>query len=170
MAKIEFTTHRKIPRDISAFIETQITVHLAGLGDDNYKVQHYAGEFLAEDNLNKLKADVQQFPHVLYDVEVIEELDVDDTQTMPEDNFAYIIFCCHSNVFDEAIQWQSSYELAWDVRGAFQGLKFDPSPDLVSDGFFIPKTIERELHVTGLSVHTFRLEIQIIHDINGTLL
>lgn len=169
MANIGFTTHRTIPTALSAFIETHIRNHLASLGDDNYKVQHYAGEFLAEDNLNRLKADVTQFPTVLYDVEVIEEMDNDNTQTMPEDNFSYIIFCCHSNVFDESIQWRSSYELAWDVRQGFQGVKFDNTPDIVAEGYFIPKTIERELHVPGISVHTFRLEAEIIHDLFGDL-
>ena len=165
--RIDFTTHRKIPSAISAFIEARIKDHLADLVDDNYKVKHYAGEFLAEDNINRLKGDVSQFPHVLYDVELIEEVENDNTQTMPEDTFAYIIFCCHSNVFDEAIQWSSSYELAWDVRTAFQGLAFASAPNVVANGFFIPSTIERELHVPGMSVHTFRLEVQIIHDING---
>lgn len=169
MADIGFTTHRTIPTALSAFIKTHITNHLAGLGDDTYKVEHYAGEFLAEDNLNRLIANVSQFPHVLYDVELIEEIDTDNTQTMPEDNFAYIIFCCHSNVFDESIQWRSSYELAWDVRQGFQGIMFESTPNLVANGFFIPQTIERELHVPGMSVHTFRLEAQIIHDIHGVV-
>ena len=167
---LNITSQRTIPGDIAAFLETNIQEHLDGLGDvDTYKVRHYAGEFLAEDNLNRLMADVSQFPHILYDMEVIEEIDVDDTQTSPEDNFGFIIFCCHSNVFDESIQWRSSYELAWDVRTAFQGVEFQSTGKLVANGYFIPRSIERELHIPGMSVHTLRVETQIIHDVKGSV-
>ena len=164
------TTHRTIPTALAAFIELHTRTYLSTLGDSSlYKVQHYAGEFLAEDNLERLTGAVKQFPHILYDVELIDEVDTDGTQTMPEDTFSFIIFCCHSNFFDESIQWRSSYELAWDVRAGFQGVEFANTPDIVANGFFIPKSIERELHVPGMSVHTFRLEAQVVHDVSGVL-
>lgn len=163
-------SHRTIPTKLSAVVHARIHEFLAALGDsENYKVQHYAGEFLAEDNLNQLKASVQQFPHIMYDVEVIEELETDNTQTMPEDSIAFIIFCCVSNAFDASIQWASSYELAWDVRAAFQGLEIEATAGFHGNAFFEPQSIERELHVPGMSVHTLRLDVRFVHDSKGSI-
>ena len=166
----DIKTYRTIPAGLSALVGDVIHDHLAfinGQGNGKHKVSHYAGEFLAEDNIERLLASVSQFPTVMWDVETIEEMDVDDSQTMPEDLFRFIIYCCNSNRFDESIQWSSSYELAWDVKNAFQGLKFNSVSDIHAEGFFQPQTIERELHVPGMSVHTFRVNAEVISNSRG---
>ena len=168
----EITTHRTIPSGLIALIRKQIVLHFAPLKTEdakNYKIQHYAGEFLAEDNLNNLVGDVSQFPYIMYDIESIDETDIDTTQEMPEDTFSFIIFCCVANRFDESLQWSSSYDLAWDVRRAFQGVLFESEPDIHANGYFTPLSIERELHMPGMSVHTYRMDATVIHDLRGVV-
>lgn len=164
------TSHRTIPSALIELIRKQIVAHFEPLkvaDGKHYKIQHYAGEFLAEDNLNQLVADVSEFPYIMYDIESIDETDVDTTQQMPEDTFSFIIFCCVANRFDASLQWSASYDLAWDVRRAFQGVLFENEPDIHANGFFAPLSIERELHVPGMSVHTFRMDAEVIHDVEG---
>jgi len=164
------TSHRGIPSGIVGVVESVLTTHMAAVGildSQNYKLKHYAGEFLAEDNLNRLVADVSQFSYVMWDVEMIDETGENSDLTMAEDTFSLILFCCVSNRFSESSQWSSSYDLAWDVRRAFQGVSFDNVADIHSNGYFTPLSIERELHVPGMSVHTFRMDATIVHDVNG---
>lgn len=169
---LEVKTHRTIPSALVGLVRHTLDEYLTEisiLDETNYKLKHYAGEFLAEDNLDNLVADVREFPYVMYDIETIDETDIDASQTMPKDTFGFIIFACVSNVFDASLQWSASYDLAWDVRRAFQGVKFAATKDVTSNGFFVPLSIERELHVPGMSVHTFRMDVEITHDVNGVL-
>lgn len=172
MAQTGIITHRTIPSGLVALVKSMLTNHLQALGQEDgqkYKVQHYAGEFLAEDNLNRLVADVSQFSYVMYDIETIDETDIDSTQTMPEDTFSFIIFCAVSNRFSESSQWSTSYDLAWDARRAFQGISFEAEPDIHANGYFTPLSIERELHMPGMSVHTLRIDATVIHDVNAVV-
>lgn len=165
-------THRTIPSGLIVLIDSVLTDHFAPLNIEDktvYKLVHYAGEFLAEDNLERLKADVSQFPHIMWDIETIDETDIDASQTMPEDTFSFVLFCCVSNRFSESSQWSASYDLAWDARRAFQGLEFENQKDIHANGYFTPLSIERELHVPGMSVHTLRLDASVIHDVNAVL-
>lgn len=168
----KIVTHRTIPSGLVALLRSVLVAHFDPLKVEDgkhYKIQHYAGEFLAEDNLDRLVSDVSQFPYIMYDIETIDETDVDSTQTMPEDTFSFILFCCVANRFHESSQWSSSYDLAWDARRAFQGVEFENEPEIHANGFFIPLSIERELHVPGMSVHTLRIDASVIHDVNAVV-
>ena len=172
MATTNVTLHRNLPSALASAVETILTTGAAALAiadSKAYKVKHYAGEFLAEDNMERLKADLRQFNHILYDMELIEEIESDSTQRMPQDIFSFLIFCATSNFFDESIMWKSSYALAWDVRRMFQGVEIVSTPDIHGSGIFVPQSIERELHVPGLSVHTLRIDVELTHDVDGVI-
>jgi len=166
--RTDITEHRDLPSGLASMVEDYVTLKLGEISNvPPYKVQHYAGEFLAEDNLDRLKADVSQFMHVMYDLEVIDTIETDASQTMPDELFTFIFFCCVSNRFDESIQWKSSYGLAWDVKRMFMGLELESEAVIHSNAYFTPLAIDRELHVPGMSVHTLRVELSLAHDVEG---
>ena len=164
------TSVRSMPTALTTMLNTMMVQYFVSLGNITQpKLQHYAGEFLAEDNMNRLKANVSQFSHVFYDIEAIEDVDTDSTQNMPETMFRFIIFCATSNRFDESLQWSSSYDLAWDIKQIFTGSEFTNVADIHANGYFEPQTIERELNVPGMSVHTLRIDAVVTYDAEGLL-
>lgn len=164
-------SQRNLPRELIELVRSTAEAHIATLVDDGFyapvKIRHYAGEFLAEDNMERLISNVKQHPHILYDLDTIDEIDTNSDQKIPNENFAFLLYICTSNFFDESLQWSESYALAWDVRNGFRGVEFSATPEIASNGFFLPGSIERELHVPGMSVHTLRLDIELIYDIDG---
>ena len=167
---VNATDHRTLPSALRTVIERVLlsyTNFLRNATGTTHKYRHYAGEFLAEDNLNQLKAEISQFPHIFYDFELIDEVDSNSDETIPTDRIDLILFCCVANYFEQDQQWYGSYDLAWDVRRAFQGLEFESTAGIHSNAICEGGSIERELHIPGLSVHTLRLSFEITHDSQG---
>jgi len=125
----------------------------------NIVIGHYAGEFLSEETLRELVAQVSQYPTLLYDIELIQDLPEqgDSTQRMPRDEIIILVYACSSNRSSQAEQWINSYVLAHRARKAIVGQEFENVAATNSNSFFQSDSIERELHIPGLSVHTLRL-------------
>lgn len=161
------TTHADLPSGLIAAVDEVIdTIFPVTSG---YKIDHFAGEFFTADGVARLKSNVSQFPHILYDIERISPVDTDSTETMPETEFVFAIYCITTDYSSESSQWISSYALAWKLQSAFHGARFNNVREIHAEGVFEPDSIERELHIPGMSVHTLRISAVVTHNVQGIL-
>lgn len=130
------------------------------------KVQHYAGEFVDVDTLKGNTGLLCQFPFLMYDVETVEQVDTDSTRSLPVMRMTMIVYATNSNAFDQALQWQGSYELAFLALAALVGCEVISVTNAADSGFQ-GLEINREFHTPNLSVHSVRFTYDFIADLKA---
>lgn len=157
-----------VPTDLTDFVIATLQAGVTATTlPANSRVRHYAGEFLDEDQLKRLTAEVEQHHHFMVDFETIQAVtdragENNAWQLEPRDVFIVVVYSAASSLFSESLQWQTSYTGAWNARRVLQGVEFEAESGIVSAGKFIARDIEREFHIPGLSVHTLRVEIELV--------